>query len=129
MLMFSLVGVVCFNPVWSDLMVHLVTFSCGYPTGSFRFPRNTYRPCYRRTSDYGKRDTHPQIAYIYGDGIEDGFALSRNPIQHVDCVFVVETCESANFWKFDIQSLWRDEPRVILWGYRVFDPADEIIFV
>jgi hypothetical protein len=110
-------------------MVHLATFSCGYSTGSFRFPRNVYRPCYRRSTDTGKDGIRPQIAYIYGDGIEDGFALSRNPVTNVDCAFVVETCERTNHWNFDIQSLWCDGLRVILWGYASFDPADEVIFV
>jgi hypothetical protein len=110
-------------------MVQLATFSCGYPTGVFRFPRNVYRPCYRRTSDTGKDGIRPQIAYIYGDGIEDGFALSRNPMTNVDCVFVVDTCESAHFWKLDTRSLWDNERCVILWGYACFDPTDEVIFL
>lgn len=109
-------------------MVHLVTFSCGYPTGSFRFPRNVYRPCYRRTSDTGKDGIRPQIAYIYGDGIQDGFALSRNPVQHVDAV--VMDNEVFNFWKFDLFSLWNDKPSISLgWGSMMYDPATEIVFI
>lgn len=112
-------------------MVHLLTFSCGYPTGVFRFPRNTYRPQYCSSSDCGKRDNHPQIAYIYGDGIEDGFRVSRNPVCNIDRVYVLETGEWAEYWRFDTQSLWSDdlEIRLVLFNCETFDPSTEVIFV
>jgi hypothetical protein len=109
-------------------MVRLVTFSCGYPVGSFRPPRKIYRPSYRQSSDTGKMDLYPQIAYVYGDGIEDGFYVSRQPVLNVDCVLVTKTNETAYSWKFET-SIWSDSFNIILWGYASFNPSSEVVFI